>query len=62
MEDSMSVEEQGNKVNEAVDRWFFSHIHGSVVGHSTEAYNHVRASLGELKADLAALCKKEETR
>lgn len=39
----------------AVDAWFDAEIKGSIVGHDTQIYNHVRVAVANLKKRLAAL-------
>lgn len=45
------------KINAAVQAWFSQHIHGSAVSRATEAYNHLHASLDDLKAAIVQAVK-----
>ena len=38
-----------------VDAWFQSHINGSILGRSTESWNHLQTKIPVLKAMLAKL-------
>ncbi|HTJ64747.1 MAG TPA: hypothetical protein VL899_13155 [Alphaproteobacteria bacterium] len=46
-----------DKIAAAIDRWFNTHIAGSPVARSVDAYNHLRSALGHLSADLSAIAK-----
>ncbi len=43
------------EIEAAIGRWFNTHIAGSPVAHSVEAYNHLRGVLGHLAADVATI-------
>jgi len=43
------------EIEAAIDRWFNTHIAGSPVAHSVEAYNHLRSTLGALGVAIAAI-------
>ncbi len=42
-------------IEERVERWFAAHFYGSPHMRDTETYNHVRAAVDALKAELADL-------
>jgi hypothetical protein len=43
------------EIEAAIDRWFNTHIAGSPVARSVEAYNHLRAVLGHLAAEISTV-------
>ena len=42
-------------IEAAIAQWFNSHIVGSPVAKSVEAYNHLRSALGALSSAIAAI-------
>jgi hypothetical protein len=40
-------------IRAAIDRWFNTHIAGSAVSRSVEAYNHLRTVLTHLHSEIA---------
>ncbi len=42
-------------IEAAIEHWFNTHIVGSPVAKSVEAYNHVRSVLGALSAAITAI-------
>jgi hypothetical protein len=47
------------KIRAAIDAWFNTHIAGSPVARSVEAWNHLRSVLGHLGAAIATEIDKE---
>jgi hypothetical protein len=45
------------EIEAAIGRWFNTHIAGSPVARSVDAYNHLRAVLGHLAGEIAAITK-----
>ncbi|MBP2638378.1 MAG: hypothetical protein H6Q72_4285 [Firmicutes bacterium] len=48
------------KIQAAIDNWFHTKIHNSPLSQNVEAYNHLQAALGDLKAALMELLPEEK--
>jgi hypothetical protein len=46
-------------VRAIIDRWFNTHIAGSPIARSADAYNHLRTVLGHLETDFVQFASKE---
>lgn len=46
-------------IDDRIERWFAAHFHGSPHMRDTDAYNHVRAAVDALKAELDGLFRRD---
>ncbi len=59
MSDATEAAPADPSVRAIIDRWFNTHIAGSAIARSVDAYNHLRTVLGHLEAEFVQFAKKE---